>query len=96
MNESRYSYDRQADTGPASRLKNVEPPIKAAEREIEKSKGILHGLVRELEMVAKHTHDPTVQNNFKHIQDFSERLEDIDSNMDRLIADIEKFLKGFR
>ena len=50
-----YSYDRRADTGPASRLKNVQPPISSAGREIERSKGILHGLVKELEMLAHHT-----------------------------------------
>lgn len=90
------SYDRRADTGPASRLKNVEPPIKAAERKIERSKGILHGLVREMEMVAKHTHDPTIQKNFKAVSEFATRLDGIDQEMDRFIADLEHFLKTFR
>jgi len=92
----RYSYDRRADTGPASRLKNVEPPIKAAEREIEKSKGILHGLVRELEMVAKHTHDQNITKNYHAILAFRDRLDDIDSQMDKFIADLEHFLKAYR
>jgi len=92
----RYSYDRRADTGPASRLKNVEPPIKAAEREIEKSKSILHGLVKEMGFVAKHTHDPTIQKNFKAVEDFSDRLDEIDKDMDKFIADLEHFLRAFR
>lgn len=92
----RYSYDRRADSGPASRLKNVEPPIKAAEREIEKSKGILHGLVKEMEFVAKHTHDRTIQDNFKHVKEFAERLDDIDKDMDKFIVDLEHFLRSFR
>lgn len=91
-----YSYDRRADTGPASRLKNVEPPIKAAEREIEKSKGILHGLVKEMEIVAKHTKDATIQKNYKAVSSFADRLDNIDKDMDKFIVDLEHFLRTFR
>lgn len=91
-----YSYDRTADTGPASRLKNVAPPIKAAEREIEKSKGILHGLVREMEMVARHTHNQTIQHNYKAVQGFSDQLDAIDASMDKFIKDLDHFLRTFR
>lgn len=91
-----YRYDRTADTGPASRLKNVEPAVKSAEREIERGKSILHGLVREMEMVAHHTHDPTIQKNFKAIEGFKERLDGIDKSMDVFITDLEHFLRGFR
>lgn len=92
----RYSYDRRADTGPASRLKNVEPPIKAAEREIEKSKGILHGLVKEMGMVATHTKDVTIQKNFKAVSAFADRLDGIDKDMDKFVVDLDHFLRTFR
>lgn len=91
-----YAYGRTADQGPASRLKNVEPNVKAAEREIEKAKGILHGLVREMEMVAKHTHDQTIQHNFKAVSDFAKRMDAIDDSMDKFITDLEHFQRGFR
>ena len=93
---NRYSYDRQADQGPASRLKNVEPAILTAEREIEKAKGILHGLVREMEMTARHTHDATIQHNFKAIEDFAKKLDGIDANLDKFTKDLEHFLRTFR
>lgn len=91
-----YSYDRTADTGPASRLKNVEPPIKAAEREIERSKAILHGLVKEMEFTVRHTKDKTIQDNFRQVEAFSSRLDAIDAEMDKFIADLEHFLRTFR
>ena len=91
-----YTYDRTADTGPASRLKNVEPAVRQAEREIEKAKAIIHGLVHELELTAKHTHDKTIQENFKRVQDLSKRMDGIDASMDTFIQDLEHFLRSFR
>lgn len=91
-----YDYGRTADQGPASRLKNVEPAIKTAEREIEKAKGILHGLLREVEMVAKHTSDATIKKNFDSVRDFSTRLDDIDKDLDGFSRDLEKFLRSYR
>lgn len=91
-----YDYSRTADTGPASRLKNVEPAVRGAEREIERGKSILHGLVREMEMVAHHTHDQTIQKNFKAVLEFKGRLDAIDKSMDVFLTDLGHFLKGFR
>lgn len=91
-----YSYDRTADTGPASRLKNVAPHVRTAERELERAQSILHGLVREMEMVAKHTHDRTIRHNFEVIAGLSSRLDEIDKGMDKFVDDLEHFLRSYR
>ncbi len=91
----RYSYDRTA-MGPASRLKDATTNLSAAEREMERAKSILQGLVKEMELVAKHTSDRTIRTNFQHIEDFAKRLNNIDSGMDKLLADIAHFGKTFK
>ena len=92
----RYSYDRRADTGPASRLKNVEPSLRTAEREIKRARSVLQGLLREMEMIARRTHAKDVQSNYEAVKDLAAQLDKVDAGMGSFHADLQKAVKAFR
>jgi hypothetical protein len=82
--------------GPAGRLKDAEQYIRQGDRQIEQARGVLHGLVKELELVARHTSDPHLRDNFNHLQQLAKRLDGIDGEIDKLVTDIEHILHSFR
>ncbi len=93
-----YDYDRRRafSQGPASRLKDAEQYVRMGDRQIEQARGVLHGLVKELELVAKHTSDHTIRDNFAHVQQFAHRLDAIDSEIDKLLSDMDHALRTFK
>ncbi len=92
-----YSYDRRAfSLGPASRLKDAEQYIRQGDRQIEQARGVLHGLVKELEIIAKHTSDHQLRDNFAHVQQFAHRLDVLDGEIDKLLGDIDHALRTFK
>lgn len=94
---SAYDYDRRKQAmGPASRLKDADQYIRQGDRQIEQARGVLHGLAKELELVAKHTSDHQLRDNFAHVQQFAHRLDAIDGEIDKLVKDIDHALRSFR
>lgn len=96
---SEYSYDRRKQAfsqGPAGRLKDAEAYIRQGDRQIEQAKGVLHGLVKELEIIAKHTSDHQLRENYTHLQQFAHRLDAIDGEIDKLLSDIDHTLRSFK
>lgn len=95
---SGHDYDRRkrADMGPAGRLKDAEQYIRQGDRQIELARGVLHGLVKELELVAKHTSDHKLRDNFSHVQQLARRLDGIDGEIDKLLSDIDHALRAFK
>lgn len=93
-----FDYDRrkQADIGPASRLKDAEQYVRQGDRQIEQARGVLHGLAKELELVAKHTSDHHLRDNFNHVQQFAHRLDALDGEIDKLLKDIDHALRAFQ
>ena len=92
-----HDYDRRKQAmGPASRLKDAEQYVRQGDRQIEQARGVLHGLVKELEIVAKHTSDHQLRDNFAHVQQFAHRLDSIDAEIDKLLKDIDHTLHTFR
>ena len=93
-----FDYDRrkQADLGPAGRLKEAEQLVRQGDRQIEQARGVLHGLVKELEIVAKHTSDHQLRDNYAHVQQFAKRLDGIDGEIDKLLKDIDHALRAFK
>jgi hypothetical protein len=92
-----YSYDRRKQAmGPASRLKDAEQYVRQGDRQIEQARGVLHGLVSELAIVARHTGDHDLKDNFAHVQQFARRLDGIDEEIDRLLSDIDHALRSFK
>jgi hypothetical protein len=94
---SAYSYDRRKlAMGPASRLKDADSYIRQGDRQIEQARGVLHGLAKELEIIAKHTTDHALRDNFTHVQQFAHRLDAIDGDIDKLLKEIEHSLRTFK
>jgi hypothetical protein len=95
---SAYDYDRRRaySQGPASRMKDAEGYVRQGDRGIEQARGVLHGLVKELEIVAKHTSDHTIRDNFAHVQQFAHRLDAIDAEIDKLLSDMDHALRSFK
>ena len=91
-----YTYYRIANGGPASRLKDATSSLHTAERDIERVKSILHGLVAEMGMVAHHTQDHTIKSNFVAVEKFSHHMDAIDHEVDKLIAEMDHFSKTFK
>jgi hypothetical protein len=94
-----YSYDRRKEAysqGPAGRLKDAEGYVRQGDRQIEQARGVLHGLVKELEIVAHHTSDHQIRENFAHVQQFAHRLDAIDGEIDKLLGDIDHALRSFK
>jgi hypothetical protein len=87
--------ERQA-MGPASRLKDVAQYLHASDHPLEQAKGVLHGLTKELELVAHHTQDHQLRSNFEHVEHFAHRLDGIDEEMHHLISDIDHAAHSFR
>jgi len=95
---SDYSYDRRKafSTGPAGRLKDAGQYVRQGDRQIEQARGVLHGLAKELELVAHHTSDHQIRDNFAHVQQFAHRLDAIDGEIDKLLADMDHVLRTFK
>ena len=95
---SGFDYDRRklADIGPAGRLKEADQLVRQADRGIEQARGVLHGLVKEMELVAKHTSDHQIRDNFNHVQQFAHRLDSIDGEIDKLVKDMDHALRAFK
>ena len=96
---SEYSYDRRRQAfsqGPAGRLKDAVGYVRQGDRQIEQAKGVLHGLMKEMEIVAKHTTDHQIRDNYAHIQQFAHRLDAIDGEIDKLLTDIDHALRSFK
>jgi predicted amidophosphoribosyltransferase len=92
-----YSYDRskQADTGPASRLKNAVQLLHQGDHPFEQAKGILNGLVSEMGLVAHHTSDHKLKANFEHVQKFAHQLTTIDAEIHKLLAEMDHVSRSF-
>jgi hypothetical protein len=96
---SEYSYDRRRQAfsqGPASRLKDAQQYVRQGDRQIEQARGVLHGLVKELGLIATHTSDHQLRENFAHVQQFAHRLDSIDGEIDKLVSDIDHALRTFK
>lgn len=95
MSSAKYSYDRRA-MGPGSRLKDVGQYLHQGDRQIEQARGVLHGLVKEMEIIAKHTSDSTLRDNFTHVQQLAHRLDGIDAELDKLLGTLEHVIHNFK
>lgn len=91
MSSGDHDYDRRKTAdGPANRLKNVAQYIQHGDREIEVARKSFHGLIAEMELVARHTSDHRIKATFATVQALSHRLDAIDGEIDKLLKDIER------
>ena len=70
-----YSYDRTAAESPANVLRNTGRALHTIDRDLGHSEASLKGLLNQLTMVARSTHDKNVQANYKMVLDLKERFE---------------------
>lgn len=91
----RYSYDRTA-MGPASRLKDAEQYLKQGDRQIEQAKGVLHGLVKELELFAHGAHNPKAQQNLHNVKALAEHVDKLDKEIETIVHEMDRALKSLQ
>jgi hypothetical protein len=70
-----YSYDRRAAEAPANILKNTGRALHTVEHELGRTEASLKGLLNQLTLMSRSTHDKNVQANFKTVHDLKEQFE---------------------
>lgn len=91
-----YSYDRTAADAPANVLKNTGRALHNIERELGRSEASLKGLLSQLTMMARSTHDKNVQANYKMVLDLKERFEAFHKETKHLAGLFDEGSKEYR
>jgi formiminotetrahydrofolate cyclodeaminase len=70
-----YSYDRTAAESPANVLRNTGRALHTIERDLGHTEASLKGLLNQLTMMARSTHDKNVKANYESVLDLKTRFE---------------------
>jgi len=81
-----YSYDRTATESPANVLRNTGRALHTVERDLGHTEASLKGLLNQLTMMARSTHDKNVHANFERVKELKSRFEKLHKDAKELAS----------
>ena len=91
-----YSYDRTAAESPANVLRNTGRALHTIDRDLGHSEASLKGLLNQLTMMVRSTHDKNVRSNYEMVRDITGRFEQLHKDAKNLAVLFDEGSREYR
>ena len=91
-----YTYDRTAAESPANVLRNTGRALHTIDRDLGHTEASLKGLLNQLTMMVRSTHDKNVRANYEMVRDITGRFEQLHKDAKNLAVLFDEGSREYR